>query len=94
MNASIRGEFDDKMLGGSPPLELRRPGSVPRTVVVPHGLQSPQDRSTGKFTLHNLSSSIVCLSTRANTHINYFKRFAPSSTSVCTQHPFSTPTLY
>lgn len=49
MNASIRGEFDDKMLGGSPPLELRRPGSVPRTIAVPHGLQSPQDRATGKF---------------------------------------------
>ncbi|XP_053961213.1 protein split ends isoform X5 [Anastrepha ludens] len=46
INASLRGEFDEKVLGGSPPLELRRPGSVPRTIAVPHGLQSPQDRAT------------------------------------------------
>lgn len=44
--ASLR-EFDEKLLASSPPLELRRPGSVPRTVAVPHSLQSPQDRSTG-----------------------------------------------
>ncbi|XP_054742082.1 protein split ends isoform X3 [Anastrepha obliqua] len=46
INASLRGEFDEKVLGGSPPLELRRPGSVPRTIAVPHALQSPQDRAT------------------------------------------------
>lgn len=38
----------DETLAGSPPLELRRPGSVPRTIAVPHSLQSPQDRATGK----------------------------------------------
>ncbi|EDW45358.1 GM16722, partial [Drosophila sechellia] len=39
------GDYDDKM-GSSPPLELRRPGSgPPRTIAVPHSLQSPQDRT-------------------------------------------------
>lgn len=35
----------------SPPLELRRPGSVGltgRPAAVPHSLQSPHDRATGK----------------------------------------------
>lgn len=37
----------------SPPLELRRPGSVGlalsgHSAVVPHALQSPHDRATGK----------------------------------------------
>lgn len=32
----------------SPPLELRRPASGPRTTI-PHSLQSPQERTTGKF---------------------------------------------
>lgn len=45
------GEYDDKMISSSPPLELRRPGSgPPRTIAVPHSLQSPQDRTAaGKF---------------------------------------------
>lgn len=47
LNPALR-EYDEKLLGSSPPLELRRPGSVPRTVAVPHSLQSPQDRTTGK----------------------------------------------
>jgi hypothetical protein len=39
----------------SPPLELRRPGSVGmalagRTAVVPHSLHSPHDRTTGETT--------------------------------------------
>jgi len=39
------GDYDDKM-SNSPPLELRRPGSgPPRTIAVPHSLQSPQDRT-------------------------------------------------
>ncbi|XP_037903936.1 protein split ends isoform X2 [Hermetia illucens] len=38
-------EVDDAMVA-SPPLELRRPGSGPRTIAVPHSLQSPQDRAT------------------------------------------------
>lgn len=44
------GDYDDKM-GSSPPLELRRPGSgPPRTIAVPHSLQSPQDRTAaGRF---------------------------------------------
>lgn len=38
----------------SPPLELRRPGSVGlaltgRTAVVPHSLHSPHDRTTGNY---------------------------------------------
>lgn len=38
----------------SPPLELRRPGSVgsaltARPTAVPHSLQSPHDRATGKI---------------------------------------------
>lgn len=37
-------ELDESMVA-SPPLELR---SVPRTIAVPHSLQSPQDRATGK----------------------------------------------
>lgn len=41
-------EVDDAMVA-SPPLELRRPGSGPRTIAVPHSLQSPQDRATGKI---------------------------------------------
>lgn len=45
------GDYDDKMISSSPPLELRRPGSgPPRTIAVPHSLQSPQDRTAaGKF---------------------------------------------
>lgn len=40
------GDYDDKMISSSPPLELRRPGSgPPRTIAVPHSLQSPQDRT-------------------------------------------------
>lgn len=39
----------DEVVRPSPPLELRRPGSGPRPIVaVPHSLQSPQDRATGK----------------------------------------------
>lgn len=40
----------DEPLATSPPLELRRPGSGPlrSTIAVPHSLQSPQDRATGK----------------------------------------------
>ncbi|KAM7353691.1 spen family transcriptional repressor split ends isoform 2-T2 [Cochliomyia hominivorax] len=45
LNPALR-DYDEKLLGSSPPLELRRPGSVPRTVAVPHSLQSPQDRTT------------------------------------------------
>lgn len=42
-------ELDDTSVA-SPPLELRRPASGPRaTTAVPHSLQSPQDRATGKF---------------------------------------------
>lgn len=39
-------EMDDVT---SPPLELRRPASGPRTIPVPHNLQSPSDRATGKL---------------------------------------------
>lgn len=40
----------EEQLGTSPPLELRRPASTSRpTIAVPHSLQSPQDRATGKF---------------------------------------------
>ncbi|XP_046808400.1 protein split ends isoform X1 [Lucilia cuprina] len=46
LNPAALREYDEKLLGSSPPLELRRPGSVPRTVAVPHSLQSPQDRAT------------------------------------------------
>lgn len=39
----------EEQLGTSPPLELRRPASTSRpTIAVPHSLQSPQDRATGK----------------------------------------------
>lgn len=38
----------DETIGASPPLELRRPPSGSRATV-PHSLQSPQDRATGKF---------------------------------------------
>lgn len=35
----------DEPLGTSPPLELRRPTSAPRTTIaIPHSLHSPQDR--------------------------------------------------
>lgn len=40
---------NDDTHGPSPPLELRRPGSGPRIITVPHSIQSPQDRATGKF---------------------------------------------
>lgn len=40
-------DLDESMVA-SPPLELRRPGSGPRTIAaVPHSMQSPQDRATG-----------------------------------------------
>uniref|UniRef100_A0A1A9WUK0 Protein split ends n=1 Tax=Glossina brevipalpis TaxID=37001 RepID=A0A1A9WUK0_9MUSC len=39
-------EYEENLMDSSPPLELRRPGSVPRTIAVPHSLQSPQDRAT------------------------------------------------
>ncbi|KAL9925945.1 spen family transcriptional repressor split ends isoform 3-T6 [Glossina fuscipes fuscipes] len=39
-------EYEENLMDNSPPLELRRPGSVPRTIAVPHSLQSPQDRAT------------------------------------------------
>lgn len=43
----------DERLGSSSPLELRRPNSGPRaTIVVPHSLHSPQDRSTGLLTFY------------------------------------------
>lgn len=44
----------DEPLATSPPLELRRPASGPLrpTSAVPHSLQSPQDRATGKYTLN------------------------------------------
>lgn len=39
----------EEQLGTSPPLELRRTSSASRpTIAVPHSLQSPQDRATGK----------------------------------------------
>lgn len=38
----------DEQLGTSPPLELRRTIAAQR-VAVPHSLQSPQDRATGKY---------------------------------------------
>lgn len=38
----------EEPLGTSPPLELRRTVAAQR-VAVPHSLQSPQDRATGKF---------------------------------------------
>lgn len=38
----------EEPLGTSPPLELRRPITGQR-VAVPHSLQSPQDRATGKY---------------------------------------------
>lgn len=47
----------EEQLGTSPPLELRRPASTSRpTIAVPHSLQSPQDRATGKFDLKNIKS--------------------------------------
>ncbi|XP_058981547.1 protein split ends isoform X2 [Musca domestica] len=46
LNPPALREYDEQLLGTSPPLELRRPSSVPRTVAVPHSLQSPQDRAT------------------------------------------------
>lgn len=49
----------DEPLATSPPLELRRPasGTLRSTIAVPHSLQSPQDRATGKyfFTFRNFS---------------------------------------
>lgn len=40
----------EESLGTSPPLELRRPASGPRTTItIPHSLQSPQERATGKL---------------------------------------------
>lgn len=39
------GEYDDKLINSGAPIELRRPGSAPRTISVPHSLQSPQDRT-------------------------------------------------
>lgn len=40
------GEYDDKMINSGAPIELRRPGSgPPRSITVPHSLQSPQDRT-------------------------------------------------
>lgn len=40
------GEYDDKLINSGAPIELRRPGSgPPRTISVPHSLQSPQDRT-------------------------------------------------
>lgn len=43
----------DETLGASPPLELRRitpGGGLPQQrTTVPHSLQSPQDRATGKI---------------------------------------------
>lgn len=44
----------EEQLGTSPPLELRRPTSTSRsTIPVPHSLQSPQDRTTGKLNHQN-----------------------------------------
>lgn len=67
----------EEPIGASPPLELRRPASGPRTTV-PHCLQSPQDRATGKLFNFNLFDSH---------HINYFLnflfRFTTSGTSLC-----------
>lgn len=68
-------EMDDVT---SPPLELRRPASGPRTIPVPHNLQSPSDRATGKlFKFHSFDSfrTIFIKS-------NYFNRFTSSTTSV------------
>lgn len=42
----------EESLGTSPPLELRRTMNAQR-VAVPHSLQSPQDRATGKSTRQN-----------------------------------------
>lgn len=43
-SAEHKDEMDEP-LGTSPPLELRRPTSAPRsTIAIPHSLQSPQDR--------------------------------------------------
>lgn len=52
----------EETLGTSPPLELRRPASGPRTTItIPHSLQSPQDRATGKniFTFLFISISVI-----------------------------------
>lgn len=47
------GDYDDKMISSSPPLELRRPGSgPPRTIAVPHSLQSPQDRTAAGMSIY------------------------------------------
>lgn len=48
--SSEQKEFSemDEQLGTSPPLELRRTIAAQR-VAVPHSLQSPQDRATGKY---------------------------------------------
>lgn len=45
----------EEPLGTSPPLELRRTVAAQR-VVVPHSLQSPQDRATG-----NLFGTIIII---------------------------------
>lgn len=58
MNTAALREYDEKLMANSPPLELRRPGSVPRTVAVPHSLQSPQDRATGKLILNQFRSKL------------------------------------
>ena len=39
----------EETVAASPPLELRRPASGPRTTAVPLSLQSPGDRVTGKW---------------------------------------------
>lgn len=54
----------DEPLATSPPLELRRPASGPLrpTSAVPHSLQSPQDRATGRlyiFVLHFMQIYII-----------------------------------
>lgn len=52
----------DEPLATSPPLELRRPASGPlrSTSAVPHSLQSPQDRATGK-TIKCICCVTICL---------------------------------
>lgn len=51
----------DEPLATSPPLELRRPGSGPirSTIAVPHSLQSPQDRATGKCHARTLTTVAI-----------------------------------
>lgn len=55
------GEYDDKMINSGAPIELRRPGSgPPRSITVPHSLQSPQDR-TAAGRLQPIEYNRICI---------------------------------